>query len=106
MTDQSKKRATVVAGVAGAVVGAGVAVAATKVMSDKKMRDKVTETFNDFKNQVIDILDESAQQNQISQKGGSASRQLKDSHKSQGKRNNSQLKTENSSSNDGPKAAM
>lgn len=86
MTEQNKRSAAMMAGVAGAVVGAGVAVAASKVMSDKKLRDKVTSTFSDFKNQVLDILDEAAEQNQIAQKGGSASRGLKASNKSQGRK--------------------
>lgn len=90
MTEQTKKRTAMMAGVAGAVVGAGVAVAATKVMSDKKLRDKVTNTFSDFKDQVMNILDEAANEKQIDQKGGSASRQLNSSKKSQGKSNTSQ----------------
>lgn len=77
MTEQSKKTATVMASVAGAVVGAGVAVAATKVMSDKKLRDKVTGTISGIKDQVIDILDETTSQGQqIAQKGGTATRKL------------------------------
>ncbi len=84
MTEQSKKTATVMASVAGAVVGAGVAVAATKVMSDKKLRDKVTGTISGIKDQVVDILEETSKQGQqITQKGGTASRKLNaDSKKS------------------------
>lgn len=76
MTDKSRKTATVVASVAGAVVGAGVGVAAAKVMSDKKLRDKVTGKISDFKNQVVEIMDEASSQNHISAKGGIASRKL------------------------------
>lgn len=70
MTEKTKNTTAAVAGVAGAVVGAGVAVAATKLMSDKKMRDKVRDTFTQVKDQVVDALDHTAQ---INQKGGSAS---------------------------------
>ena len=45
------------AGVAGAVVGAGVAVAATKIMSDEKMRNKVVGTLNNVKDQVMDVIE-------------------------------------------------
>ena len=77
MTQQDNKRATVVASVAGAVVGAGVAVAASKVMSDKKLRDKVTGTISGIKDQVVDILEETSNQGkQIAQKGGTAAREL------------------------------
>jgi hypothetical protein len=74
MTDKTKNTTAAVAGVAGAVVGAGVAVAATKLMSDKKMRDKVRNTFTQVKDQVVEALDHTAQ---INQKGGSASGQGK-----------------------------
>ena len=82
MTDNAKNTTAAVAGVAGAVVGAGVAVAATKIMSDKKMRDKVKGTLNQVKDQVFDAMEQNAQQNQ---KGGSASRQVKSSGNNQQK---------------------
>jgi hypothetical protein len=47
----------VAAGVAGAVIGAGVAVAATKVMSDKNMRDKVSGVLGNVKDQVMEAID-------------------------------------------------
>lgn len=62
------------AGVAGAVVGAGVAVAATKLMSDKKTRDRVKATLTNVKDQVLEAIDRTAE---VSQKGGTAIRQGK-----------------------------
>lgn len=70
MTDKTSNAA---AAVAGAVVGAGVAVAATKLATDKKMRDKVKETFTQVKDQVLEVADRSALTNQ---KGGRAARQV------------------------------
>ena len=62
MTDQTQKSPAVstaaMAGVAGAVVGAGVAVAATQILSDKHNRDKVKDTFNKVKTQVMDTIHE------------------------------------------------
>lgn len=49
---------TTMAGVAGAVVGAGVAVAATQILSDKNARAKVKQTFNKVKTQVMDTIQE------------------------------------------------
>lgn len=73
MTEKGKNTATAVAGVAGAVVGAGVAVAATKVMADKKMRDKVGQTLTQVKDQVLEALDQANSEGPIL-KGGTASR--------------------------------
>lgn len=55
---KGKAAVTTVAGVAGAVVGAGVAVAATQILSDKQAREKVKETFNKVKTQVMDSIHE------------------------------------------------
>lgn len=44
-------------GVAGAVIGAGVAIAATKVLSDKKTRDKIKGTFASVKGQFLDRVE-------------------------------------------------
>lgn len=85
---ENTNKTTVVASVAGAVVGAGVGVAAAKVMSDKKLRDKVTGKISDFKNQVVDIIDEASNQNQISEKGGTASRKLSSGNKTSQKKSN------------------
>lgn len=49
------------AGVTGAVIGAGVAVAATKLMSDDKMRARVTDTMTHIKDQVLEAIDNQAQ---------------------------------------------
>ncbi len=48
----------VVPGMVGAVVGAGVAVAATRVLSDKKTRKVVMDTVVGIKDHVIDSLHE------------------------------------------------
>lgn len=47
-TDNRKK----VIGVAGAIIGAGVALAAAKVLSDKKNRKKIMATITDVKDKV------------------------------------------------------
>lgn len=53
-----------IAGVAGAVVGAGVAVAATKVMSDPKLSKKVTDTLGHVKDQVFEAIESVKSQGQ------------------------------------------
>lgn len=57
---QNHSGTVAVAGVAGAVVGAGAAVAATKLMSDKKMRDRVKGTFTQVRDQVMEAIDTKA----------------------------------------------
>lgn len=49
---------TVVAAVAGAIAGAGVAITGAIIMSDKKNRDKVEGVINNFKEEVGDKKDE------------------------------------------------
>lgn len=44
-----------IAGAAGAVIGAGVAVAATKVMSDEKTREKMAEKASEIKDKVTEL---------------------------------------------------
>lgn len=61
-TNSTSTGTAAAAGIAGAVVGAGVAIAATKVMSDKNMRDKVTGVLTNVKDQVMDAV-ESARTN-------------------------------------------
>ncbi len=53
-----KATVATMAGVAGAVVGAGVAVAAAAALSDKGNREKVKQTFNKVKTQVMDTIHE------------------------------------------------
>lgn len=48
-----KKMDPMMAGIAGAVVGAGVAAVATKVLSDKKTRDKIKETVTNARDRVV-----------------------------------------------------
>jgi len=45
VSGNKKPMSPLVSGVAGAVVGAGLAVATTKILSDKKMRGKIKDTF-------------------------------------------------------------
>ena len=52
--------AAVAAGIAGAVIGAGVT-AATVALSDKKMRTKVLHTLNEAKDHAIDMRDNNKQ---------------------------------------------
>jgi len=47
----------VAAAVAGAVVGAGVAVAGTMILEDKKNREKIRKVFNNAKNQAINYVE-------------------------------------------------
>lgn len=56
-SNNSGAGSAVAAGVAGAVIGAGVAVAATKVMTDEKMRNKVTGALNNAKDYVMDAME-------------------------------------------------
>lgn len=44
-------------GVAGAIIGAGVALAAAKVLSDKKNRKKIMDTLSDVKDKVMDGIE-------------------------------------------------
>lgn len=44
-------------GVAGAVVGAGAAIAANKIMHDDKMRGKVVGALNNAKEYVAEVMD-------------------------------------------------
>jgi hypothetical protein len=69
---------TTMAGVAGAVVGAGVAVAATKALSNKKVRDRVKGTLSSVTNQVIEAM-ESADSNGKISPGGKTGRGSKKS---------------------------
>lgn len=45
-----------IAGVVGAVVGAGTAVIASKVLSDKNMREKLMKTASDVKGRITDTI--------------------------------------------------
>jgi hypothetical protein len=63
MTNQDSKSmmpnaGAAAAGVAGAVIGAGIAVAATAALSNKHTRDKVKETLVKVKDQVMDSIHE------------------------------------------------
>ena len=46
------------AGIAGAVIGAGVGIAATKIMSDEKLRNKVKDSLMSAKDQVLETVDQ------------------------------------------------
>lgn len=46
----------VVAGVAGAVIGAGAAVAATKILSDKETRKKIMDTAFNVRSKIADSV--------------------------------------------------
>lgn len=51
------KNTTLTAGIAGAVIGAGVT-AATVALSDRKTRDKVFKTINGVKDKAHDLIEE------------------------------------------------
>ena len=50
----NKKKA---AGIAGAIIGAGVAIAAAKILSDKKNREKIKTTYHDMKGKVMESIE-------------------------------------------------
>ncbi len=51
---QNKKgKASLIAGITGAIVGAGAAVAGAIALKDKKNRDKVKKVFTNVKNQAM-----------------------------------------------------
>lgn len=63
MFDENKKEKDkkggvnpIMAGVTGAVVGAGVAVAASQALKDKKNRDRVKKTLTDVKDQTMEYV--------------------------------------------------
>ena len=66
---KGKAAVATMAGVAGAVVGAGVAVAATQILSDEKNRAKVKQTFDKVKTQVMDTIHEEQKRMNASQAG-------------------------------------
>lgn len=43
------------AGIGGAIVGAGIATVATKLLSDKKTRDKAEQALEDIRNKISDV---------------------------------------------------
>lgn len=53
---EDKRINPLIAGVTGAVIAAGVTVAATKVLSDNKTRNKLKHTLSDAKTQAIDYV--------------------------------------------------
>lgn len=53
---KNKKGMPIVAGVTGAVIGAGVAVAASKVLSNKKTREAVVKKAGEIKDTVMDAV--------------------------------------------------
>lgn len=55
--DHNKNIGSVVAGVAGAVAVAGVAVAATMALRDEKTREKAKKVLTNVKDQAIDYVD-------------------------------------------------
>ena len=64
MTDSNKQKQDdknrfnqVAAAVTGAVIGAGVAVAGTMVMSSKKNQDKVKKVISDVKEKAVDYIE-------------------------------------------------
>lgn len=74
----------VAAGVAGAVIGAGVAVAATKILSDEETRNKIMDKAKDIRDQVkerVDNMRESAAEQIEPAKEDSKAEDTKDSKK-------------------------
>lgn len=64
MEDQTIKKGgmnPIVTGAAGVVIGAGVAVAASRMMTDKKTRDKVFHTISGIRKQASDSLEKVAE---------------------------------------------
>lgn len=55
--DHNQGVSPVAAGVAGAVIGAGVAVAATKILSDEETRNKIVDKAKELRDQVKERVD-------------------------------------------------
>jgi hypothetical protein len=72
----NKKGGRAVAAIAGAVIGAGIGVAATKVATDEKARKKVTDTFSSVKGQM-----EESFENVRGRIGGQAEEKIDDAKK-------------------------
>lgn len=63
MTNQNQNGISpVAAAVAGAVVGAGVAVAGTMILEDKRNREKIKKVLNNAKNQAINYVEDMQKQ--------------------------------------------
>jgi gas vesicle protein len=59
MAEQKKNETgntAAVAGFAGAIIGAGVAVAASRILADKETREKVMDVLTDVKKQVVQSM--------------------------------------------------
>lgn len=55
---KDKKNTNAAAGITGAIIGAGIAVAATKALSDKKTRDQIKKTAVQVKGKVARAIDD------------------------------------------------
>ena len=60
---EEKKNNAASAGIAGAVIGAGIAVATTKALSDKKTRDKIKKTAVALKGKVTKAIEDVRKRN-------------------------------------------
>lgn len=54
------------AGIGGAIVGAGIAAVATKVLSDKKNRDKAGQILEDVREKISDLANKDIQKSKTS----------------------------------------
>jgi len=64
MTINKTKNAAVAAGIAGAVIGAGVTAAAA-ALSDKETRDKVFSKLNEAKNHAMEMMEKKPETDEI-----------------------------------------
>jgi membrane protein implicated in regulation of membrane protease activity len=55
---EEKKNQTASAGIAGAIIGAGIAVAATKALSDKKNREQLKKTAFQVKGKLSKVIED------------------------------------------------
>lgn len=55
---ETKKNSAAGAGIAGAIIGAGIAIAATKALSDKKTREKLKKTADEVKGKVAKAIED------------------------------------------------
>jgi hypothetical protein len=61
--NHNKKESSAAAGIAGAIIGAGIAVAATKALSDKKTRAQLKKTAIDVKGKVSKAIEDVKKRN-------------------------------------------
>lgn len=81
MADTDNKVNPIVAGLTGAAIGAGVAVLTTKVLSDKKFRDRIMETASNVRGTVSRSIEMVGEQAKKIQRGTTGKEQASFAHR-------------------------